>query len=240
MLLTRLPVVWAPTTLIPLDRTVWAFPLIGLEVGVVGVFAATITLWLHLSPIICAALIIAAELLATGALHEDGLADTVDGLGGGRTRERKLEIMRDSRIGSFGALALMLALLIRASAIAEIVGAGHGWIFGCLLAAAAMGRGAMLIPIAALRPARADGLASGLTASSRGRLIAGAALALACSQFAPGVPGLCGAAGAIVGGLVLLHHPAKHLGGYTGDTLGATCVVAECCALAGMAAALTS
>ncbi len=240
MLLTRLPLVWTPTTFISLDRTVWAFPLVGLEVGLCGALAGAVALWLHLPPFVCAALIVAAELFATGALHEDGLADTVDGLGGGRTRERKLEIMRDSRIGSFGALALMLALLVRASALAAIIGAGHGWVFGCLLAAAALGRGAMLIPIAVLRPARADGLASGLASSSRARIGAGAVLALVFSQLAPGVPGLCGVAGAIAGGVALLHHPARQLGGYTGDTLGATCVVAECCALAGMAAALTT
>ena len=77
-----------------------------------------------LSPSVAAALALAAAMLATGCLHEDGLSDVADGFGGGKTRERKLEIMRDSRIGAYGAAALVMSVLIRWSALADLGSAG--------------------------------------------------------------------------------------------------------------------
>src|SRR3954451_11881682 len=83
-------------------RATWALPVAGLLVGLAGALIYKIAIRFGLTPNLAALLALATTALITGALHEDGLADTADGLGGGRTRERKLEIMRDSRIGTYG------------------------------------------------------------------------------------------------------------------------------------------
>ncbi|RVC41426.1 adenosylcobinamide-GDP ribazoletransferase, partial [Mesorhizobium sp. M4B.F.Ca.ET.088.02.2.1] len=102
-----------------LAAAIWAAPLAGLAVGLIGavVYATAERFGLAMGP--AAALALAATLLTTGCLHEDGLSDVADGFGGGKSRGGKLEIMRDSRIGAYGASALALSLLIRWSAISE-------------------------------------------------------------------------------------------------------------------------
>src|SRR5262249_42945793 len=99
-------------------RATWAGPLAGACIGLVGALVYWLAFWAGLPPLPAAALSLAATVTLTGALHEDGLADAADGLGGGATAEQKLAIMRDSRIGSYGACALVLSLLLRASAVA--------------------------------------------------------------------------------------------------------------------------
>src|ERR1700684_3594834 len=96
-----------------LAQAAWAFPLAGFVVGLVGALAYLIADRLVLFSWPAAALTLAATLLVTGALHEDGLADTADGFGGGDTREQKLDIMRDSHIGVYGVCAVVLSLLLR-------------------------------------------------------------------------------------------------------------------------------
>ncbi len=99
---------------------IWVFPIVGLMVGACAALIFGIASdWLA-SPRIAALVAIAFTMLVTGALHEDGLADFADGIGGGRTRERKLEIMRDSRIGTYGALALLVSVLLRVECLADI------------------------------------------------------------------------------------------------------------------------
>ena len=112
MLLTRLPMGWLTTSVGPgrLADAVWAFPVVGAVVGAIGGAVFWFCTRLGMPPGVAAVWTLVSMLLVTGALHEDGLADFADGLGGGRTRERKLAIMRDSRIGTFGGLALMLSL----------------------------------------------------------------------------------------------------------------------------------
>ena len=100
-------------------RASWTFPIAGLLVGLTGAIAYWLAVRVNVAPLPAAALALAATLLLTGAMHEDGLADTADGLGGA-TREKKLEIMRDSRIGTFGACALAVSLMLRWSALADI------------------------------------------------------------------------------------------------------------------------
>ena len=121
---TRLSVS-APALAAPLDipRIAWAAPVAGAVVGLVGALVLALTALLGLPPLLRAGLATAALVAATGALHEDGLADVADGFGGGATRARKLEIMRDSRIGAYGAIALALSLILR-------VGARRRWTAG--------------------------------------------------------------------------------------------------------------
>ncbi|MBC9180481.1 adenosylcobinamide-GDP ribazoletransferase, partial [Pseudoroseomonas ludipueritiae] len=121
-LLTRLPTGWLPqhNSAAGFARSIWAYPLVGLGIGAAGGAVMAAGLWLGLPPLVAALWSLAATLLLTGGFHEDGLADTADGFGGGRDRARKLEIMRDSRIGSYGVLALVLALGLRAAALAAL------------------------------------------------------------------------------------------------------------------------
>src|SRR5437868_4014872 len=114
---TRLPFAHSFTVMgADIARASWALPLAGALVGLLGAIAYWLAHAVGLPPLPAGALALATTLVATGCLHEDGLADTADGFGGGTTRERKLEIMRDSRIGSYGGCALMLSLLLRGSA----------------------------------------------------------------------------------------------------------------------------
>lgn len=114
-------------------RSTWALPVAGLMVGLAGALVYKVSSRFGLTPNLAALLTLAATALITGALHEDGLADTADGLGGGRTRERKLEIMRDSRIGTYGVCALILSFGLRWSALAAIA---NPWAVALALCAA--------------------------------------------------------------------------------------------------------
>jgi adenosylcobinamide-GDP ribazoletransferase len=124
MLLTRLPAGRLGEPVPTLAQAAWAFPLAGLAVG--GVVAAVMAAGQALGwpAAVAAGVAMVAGLLATGGLHEDGLGDVADGFGGGHTRERKLEIMKDSRLGSYGAIALVMALGLRWLLLAQ---AGTPW-----------------------------------------------------------------------------------------------------------------
>src|SRR5918996_6396208 len=119
--LTRLPLVpSAPVAAPDISRTSWTFPVIGAGIGALGALAYAIAHGLGLHAFVSGTLAVATTVLITGALHEDGLADTADGFGGGTTSERKLEIMRDSRIGTYGVCVLILSFGLRWCALAAI------------------------------------------------------------------------------------------------------------------------
>jgi adenosylcobinamide-GDP ribazoletransferase len=162
----------------------------------------------------------------TGALHEDGLADTADGFCGGRDREEKLKILRDSRQGTYGVLAIVLSVLLRAAALAGIGDVIHGGL--ALIAAHAASRAALPAAMMRLTPARPDGLGAMAGTPSAGGAIAaaliGAAIALAALGPMRGVIALC-LAGVIVFATAELAR--SQIGGYTGDVLGAFQQVAE-------------
>jgi adenosylcobinamide-GDP ribazoletransferase len=175
---------------------------------------------------LAAVLAVAAQVLLTGGLHEDGLADVADGFGGGRSRADKLRIMRDPRLGSFGALALVLALLARIAALIAL--AGPALAGAALVAAGAVSRAGLPAIMASLPPARDDGLAAGAGRPHPLRAAAAAAIGalLAFALLPPGAAagGLIGAAGAL---LLIAHLARRQLGGYTGDVLGAAQQLAE-------------
>jgi adenosylcobinamide-GDP ribazoletransferase len=203
-----------------LARSVWAFPLAGLAVGLIGAAIYALAHKCGLPDWPSAVLSVASTLVATGCLHEDGLADTADGFGGGKTRQRKLEIMRDSRIGTYGVCAVAIAILLRVSALAAL---SHPTAVAMALIAAHGAARAALPPFMLLVPAaRSDGL----------------------SQRA-GTPPVAGVAISVVLGLLLLFAGLGHgsgieaallvgvivivmawlclaqIGGQTGDVLGA-------------------
>jgi adenosylcobinamide-GDP ribazoletransferase len=154
---TRLPLLNdTPTGSSAIGRAAWAFPIAGIAVGLIGALVYGIAHWQGLPALPSAALSVVATLLATGCLHEDGLADTADGFGGGKTRERKLEIMRDSRIGTYGVCALVLSLLLRVGALASFPNA-HLAVWA-LIAAHGGARATMPALMFLLPPARSDGL----------------------------------------------------------------------------------
>src|SRR5438445_13833690 len=179
--LTRLPVGVVPPAEGEIAAAGWAFPLVGAGIGAIAALAFLAAEILGCGSAAAALLAVAAGLAVTGAFHEDGLADTADGFGGGRSREEKLAIMRDSRHGTFGILALVLSIGLRAAAlgtIGEPIRAGLAPI--AAHAASRRGLPALLRPLA---PARADGL--GAMAGRPSRTVAliaavlGAAIALA-------------------------------------------------------------
>ena len=227
-LLTRLPVGWLVPRGTPYrpGRACWTYPLAGLLVGGAVALVRLGAGRLGLPPLLGAAWAVGAGVLLTGALHEDGLADTVDGLGGGATRERRLEIMRDSRIGSYGALALVLALGIRVLAIASLPAGGAT---AALLAGGALSRAAMLPMLALLPPARPDGLGRSVGRPPRAALWLGLALAsglvLLLLQTTRALAAIACALAVSLGTTALAR---RRLGGHTGDVLGACCVGAEC------------
>jgi adenosylcobinamide-GDP ribazoletransferase len=219
--LTRLPLSGDDTAI---SRTCWAFPLVGAGVGALGGAVFFIGLWLPVPPLVAALVAVAAMIGLTGALHEDGLADTVDGFGGGRDADRKLEIMRDSRIGAFGVLALILGVGLRAGSVATLAEiALPAWI-----AAAAISRAALPVLMAALPLASASGLAAMAGRPSKLDVFIGSVLAIIIAIFALGVgPGVavCVTVAAAAFGVATLAQRQIH--GYNGDVLGAAQQIGE-------------
>jgi adenosylcobinamide-GDP ribazoletransferase len=213
-----------------LARAVWAFPLVGLVVAAAGGLVFWLTHRLGMPPLVGASWLLAATLLMTGAFHEDGLADVADGFGGGRTLARKLEIMRDSRIGTYGVLALALSLLVRAGAVVALGSPHPVWI--ALIVAAMLGRASIIVLLVTLPPARNDGIAASMSAipplsTSVGLLLA----AFAALLLLPTMLALVIIAASLAVCVSVARIARAQIGGHTGDVLGCCEVVVECAAL---------
>ena len=228
-LLTRLPVPVDPEFASKRGAgAAWAYPLAGLLVALIAGGFGWVTLQIGLSPGLAAGLVLTGQVVMTGAMHEDGLADSADGLWGGWTRERRLEIMKDSRIGSYGVLAMVLALGLRWQALTALGAA----FLPALLVAALLSRAVIVIVMAALPSARADGLSRGIGRPSAVTAGLGLAVATALSLALTGwlalillaIAGLAAWACAIIARV--------KIGGQTGDILGATQQVSEIAILA--------
>ncbi len=235
--LTRLPIPFAKTASpVPLSQAMRQFGLAGAAIGaLIGLALKAVGLF-HMPVLMTASLVVGFSLLVTGALHEDGLADTADGLGGGKTRERRLEIMRDSRIGTYGSAALMLALMCRAGAYIDLLGMTYGQAILVLAACGAFSRAMVVDLLWATRPARSDGLSAHAGRPGRNTalyaIISAAAIALwAGVDIAPmaGVEAI-GLALLVTAGMRML--ATKLIGGQTGDICGATQVLCELAMLA--------
>src|SRR5208283_911783 len=227
------------------NRMAWAAPVAGAVVGLVGAVALAAAEALGLPPFVAAALAVAALIAATGALHEDGLADVADGFGGGATRAMKLDIMRDSRIGAYGAIALTLALILRVGALTAALDGGFWRASLSLIAVAALSRAGALTPLALLGSARADGAGAAAGRIQPGALAAawGSALvvALVLGLVSLGLAHAFAAALASgAGALAMVALARRAIGGQTGDVAGAAQQLAEiagwCALLIGHAA----
>jgi adenosylcobinamide-GDP ribazoletransferase len=231
--LTRLPVGATELTAARLSKAAAWFPAVGLLVG--GVMAGTRALTnLALDAAPATVLALVAAVLVTGALHEDGLADAADAMGAHATRERKLAILRDSRVGAYGALALIFAL---AFAIATLAALDDAHFARAALTGHVLARWSTLPQALTLPAARADG-SGALLRPSTSAVAAGSAIALATALLAGGLEAGAIAAGlacalTAIGAAVAL----RTLGGVTGDTFGATAKIVELGAYAALAAA---
>lgn len=228
--LTRLPLPevldYAPDLM---GRAARYFALCGAVVGALLAGVWVVALLIGLPPLLAAGLTITVGLLLTGALHEDGLADCADGLGGGATAERALEIMRDSRIGTYGALALLVSVLLRVACL-SLLGLTSGAL--ALIIAATLGRAAMVPTLILLPYARPSGVATEAARASgwrTGGIAVGTAAGLAVGLG--GVAGLAAVLVAIAAWTFVSWRLMRRLGGYTGDGLGATEQVVEITAL---------
>lgn len=229
MLLTRLPVWTVRDEAAPdLSRSVWAYPLIGALVGAIGAAGFYCGSMFGLPSILSAGSAVGLTILVTGALHEDGLADTADGLGGGATPEQKLEIMRDSRIGTFGALAIVLSLLLRIHALAGFTSIATG--AAVMVTLHCLSRGAIVALLATLEPARREGMGAVAGHPSRPVVVLGILLAVAPLLVWPLWMAARMLAATAFGALLVGRLARRHVGGYTGDVLGAAQQVSECSA----------
>jgi adenosylcobinamide-GDP ribazoletransferase len=224
--LTRVPVGPSSEGDWQLADSAWAFPLVGAGIGAVAAFAFLVAQLIGLGDGPSALLAVLAGLMLTGAIHEDGLADTLDGFAGGHDREHKLAIMRDSRHGTFGVLAIVLSVTLRAAALAQTGEAVYAGL--ALVAAHAASRAMLPAAMRALPPARGDGLgaaagrprpAAVIAAAAIGLVIALSALGPACGAVALGL-----SAAAVFAAAMLAH---RQIGGCTGDVLGAFQQIAE-------------
>jgi len=214
-------------------RSVGFYPWVGWLLGALAVvpLAAAASLASASAPVstaLIAALVMTVWALLTRFMHWDGLADTFDGIWGGSTRERRLEIMRDSRIGSFGAAAMVMTALVQVTALAACLERGLLW---PVLAAPVIGRAAVSLAAWTMPAARAEGLGlSSVEQPGRYELVV---WLLALLPFAFAGPDLSPAGavvllGVVLGGVIgiprLLSRP---VGGLTGDIMGATVVLTE-------------
>jgi adenosylcobinamide-GDP ribazoletransferase len=231
---SRLPVPQRPgappmgeqTFRLALRRAPFAGALLGLASGLV-LLAAT---RLGAPGQVAAWLAVGVSAFITGAMHEDGFADVADGFGGGFTKDRRLEIMRDSRVGAFGAAALVLSFGLRTAALAALA-AEPARALLVLVAAGAVSRAACLAPLIVLPPARADGLGrAAAPGRDDTRALGVATFAFAATPALAGVPlGACLMALLLAGFAVraLCAWADRMIGGQTGDVAGAAQQVAE-------------
>ena len=229
MLLTRLPAGTLTSQLPELAHARWAFPIVGCIVG--GIIAVSyIILSLLLLPSFAAAILaITAGLFSTGAIHEDGLADCADGFGGGQNREKKLAIMRDSAIGSYGTLSLIIIMGLRISLLSMLPAKLE--IVTPIIICAVISRYAMVGYLCLLPAARQDGLGNQASGNqTSGDNISALLLAglIALPAFVIGAFGLIYVIIAIVSVALIWGVIAKYkLGGQTGDVCGAGQIICE-------------
>lgn len=204
-------------------RSVAFFPLVGLVLGLILV-AATWLLGERFPAPVVAGLLVALLAVLTGGLHLDGLADTFDALGARGDAARRLEVLRDSRIGAHGASALVLVLLLKTLALQALV--VHGAATACA-AFPAVARGVVALEVVLFPYARPRGLGSAFRAHTRGADVLAALLVVAVVLAAAGAAAMIAALATLVGVLAFARFASRRFGGLTGDVYGASIELAE-------------
>ncbi len=233
-----------PTPQLPFETDKHAMPDFRTAPRMLPVAAAFIALPSALALLACAAaglpalvsgaVTVAVAAFTTGAFHEDGLADTFDGLGGGATPERRLEIMKDSRLGAFGGTALMLALILRVALLAALIDRlGAAGAAALVMAAAALTRSIALLPLAMLPPARPDGFSAAVGRPDARTCAIATGVSLVMTGGAAGLAGMSiwpVALGAVMASLLTLAlswWALRAIRGQTGDIAGGCQQLAE-------------
>ncbi|WP_246251776.1 adenosylcobinamide-GDP ribazoletransferase [Parasulfitobacter algicola] len=225
-LLTRLPVPLNSDHVMARGAlAAWAYPVVGALIGGIAAAVAAVFLWFGVVPVIVAVLVVVLQVVLTGAMHEDGLADSADGLWGAYDRDRRLEIMKDSHIGVYGVIALTLSLILRCAALSVLLSSLPVYL---LIALGALSRVPMVALMHGLANARKTGLASSVGRPPASKVILAAILAFAITVL------ILPSAVILLIGLMILCTVAvgyvarAKIGGQTGDILGASQQITEC------------
>ncbi|MDP6351662.1 MAG: adenosylcobinamide-GDP ribazoletransferase [Alphaproteobacteria bacterium] len=216
-----------------LGAAAWAFPVIGAAVGLGGGLLYALAFAIGLTPALAAMLAVAGQIWLTGALHEDAAGDVADGFGGGGSRADKLRIMRDSRVGTYAVVTLVLMLGLRIGALAAF--ADSVQVIAALIAAGSASRAGMAAAMAILRPARNDGLGAGAgrPGTIRVGVAVGLAIAISFGVLAP-MPALAMLVASGIGSGAVGWLARRQIGGQTGDVLGACQQAGEVAGLAAL------
>jgi adenosylcobinamide-GDP ribazoletransferase len=207
-------------------RSVWCWPLVGLVLAGLALLPAMLIEMLTGNALIFAVFAMASMVLLTGAMHEDGIADCADGFGGGIDRARKLEIMRDSTLGTYAVLALILCLVLRLALLVAATEIGQAAVL--FLVMAVMSRAAPPFMMRMLPPARDNGLGKGAGRPDWLPILVGFGMAATMTLFLAGfVAMLAVSAGTAIAILAVRTLARRQIGGQTGDVLGATQICAE-------------
>lgn len=218
-----------------LARAVAWFPVVGALIGAAAGLSFIVAAALGLPAPAAALIALATAAALSGGLHEDGLADLADGLGGGRSAADRLRIMRDSRIGSFGALAIVFSIAVRAALLAGMASPPAAV---ALVAAGALSRAPLPAIVRFLSPARSSGMAADAGRPDAVRTLAAVGIALALAVAVLGVgSGLAAGAGSAIAAAGVAMLARRKLGGHTGDVLGGAQQAAEAAVLAAVVAA---
>lgn len=210
------------------EDSLYAFPLVGLLLGAILWLVARADAYLPVT--VVAVLMLVVQTLLTRGFHLDGIADAADGFGGGYTKERSLEIMKDSQVGAFGSIALALTLLLKVVLFSSLLQADSAW---CIVAAMVVSRTAQVFQCVTLPYARPTGTAAAAVQRASTRHLSIALVICSALLLFKGLPGLTllpvGLAVAFLWGL----YCKKRVGGITGDLLGATNEIVEMAVLTG-------
>ncbi|WP_288350249.1 adenosylcobinamide-GDP ribazoletransferase [uncultured Thalassospira sp.] len=207
-------------------RSVWCWPLVGLVLAGLALLPAMLVDFLTGNPLVYAIFAIAAMVLLSGAMHEDGIADCADGFGGGMDRDRKLEIMRDSTVGTYAVVMLILTMGLRLVLITAAADIGQAGILFLIMAV--ISRAAMPVVMRILPPARDNGLGKGAGRPGWLPVLIGFAIASAIVLVLGGIGAMFAViVGVMIAILIVAMVARSQIGGQTGDVLGATQICAE-------------
>lgn len=225
LFLTRLPLrPLAEGEMVPLAHAMRAFPLLGALIGLVGGLALIMAERMEWPPMAAGLFAVAVMVLLTGGLHEDGLADCADAFGAFADKEKKLAILKDSRLGSFGVLALIFSVGLRASILAAVPAIDGCWM---LIAAGALSRATVPLAMSTAQPAKSDGLGAGAGTPDSATGLWVLAIAIVIAFIALGGSALAAIAYAAIASGLMLFWAKRQIGGYTGDVLGACIQTSE-------------
>ncbi len=236
--LTRIPVgdpSRAGTRPVELARAVPWFPIVGSLIGALAAVAWSAINLTNASPFVAASVAVSVGLLITGAFHHDGLADIADAFGGGWNPDQRFEILKDSRLGTYGTTALVCAIGVEIAALATLT-PNRG--VGALVAAHAIGR-ALAVIVMKTAPVARSGLgadyAGGLTIAHIAAALAGAGLVIVAAVAATDLSAthaLSACVAATTATVLVVVLSIRKIGGIVGDVLGAVAVIATVCSLA--------